>query len=44
MTGCGHVVGDGGMSQGLGAYGRWRAAKKSMLTMNEVHKNFNLTQ
>ena len=41
----GHVVGDGGMSQGLGAYGRWRAAKKSkMLTMNEVHKNFNLTQ
>ena len=42
-----HVAGVGGMSQGLGAYGRGHMSnvkKSKMLTMDEVHKNFNLTQ
>ena len=42
-----HMAGDGGMSQGLGAYssGICQMSKKSkMFTMNEVHKKFNLTQ
>ena len=49
--GWGHVSGCGGMWQGVGAshkgWGHMAGAyvkKSKMLTMNEVHKNFNLTQ
>ena len=45
--GWGHVTVGGGISQGLVAYGRGicqMSKSLKMLTMNEVHKIFNLTQ
>ena len=42
--GCGHVAGVGASGRGWICENMTNVKKSKMLTMNEVHKNFNLTQ